>query len=75
MRDDGQPFNSFGLVWRQFGRNYLNAIGIPANDIDALHASFDLDFVLPVDLMDNGALSPSEAGALAKLTLPVLLET
>ncbi|WP_313528709.1 MYG1 family protein [Shinella sp.] len=75
LRDDGQPFSSFGLVWRQFGRNYLNAIGIPANDIDALHASFDLDFVLPVDLMDNGALSPSEAGALAKLTLPVLLET
>ncbi|WP_421592562.1 MYG1 family protein [Shinella sp. M27] len=75
LRDDGQPFSSFGLVWRQFGRDYLNAIGIPANDIDALHASFDLDFVLPVDLMDNGALSPSEAGALAKLTLPVLLET
>jgi len=75
LRDDGQPFSSFGLVWRQFGRDYLNAAGIPADDIDALHASFDLDFVLPVDLMDNGALSPSAAGALAKLTLPVLLET
>lgn len=75
LRDDGQPFSSFGLVWRQFGRNYLNAVGVPADDIDTLHASFDRDFVLPVDLMDNGALSPSEAGALAKLTLPVLLET
>lgn len=75
LRDDGQPFSSFGLVWRQFGRDYLNAVGVPVTDIDALHASFDLDFVLPVDLMDNGALSPSAAGALAKLTLPVLLET
>nr|WP_298094012.1 MYG1 family protein [uncultured Shinella sp.] len=75
LRDDGQPFSSFGLVWRQFGRDYLNASGVPTADIDTLHASFDLDFVLPVDLMDNGALSPSEAGALAKLTLPVLLET
>lgn len=75
LRDDGQPFSSFGLVWRQFGRDYLNAVGVPAEDIDTLHASFDLDFVLPVDLMDNGALSPSAAGALAKLTLPVLLET
>jgi uncharacterized UPF0160 family protein len=75
LRDDGQPFSSFGLVWRQFGQDYLNAVGIPADDIEALHASFDLDFVLPVDLMDNGALSPSAAGALAKLTLPVLLET
>jgi len=75
LREDGQPFSSFGLVWRQFGRDYLNATGIPADDIDALHASFDLDFVLPVDLMDNGALSPAAAGVLAKLTLPVLLET
>lgn len=75
LRDDGQPFSSFGLVWRQFGRDYLNAVGVPADDVDILHASFDRDFVLPVDLMDNGALSPSEAGALAKLTLPVLLET
>ncbi len=75
LRDDGQPFSSFGLIWRQFGRAYLGAFGIPASDVEALHASFDRDFVLPVDLMDNGALDPSEAGALAKLTLPVLLET
>jgi len=31
--------------------------------------------VLPVDLIDNGAISPSSAGILAGLTLPVLLET
>ena len=75
LRDDGQPYSSFGLVWRQFGREYLAASGVPAADVEALHASFDLNFVLPVDLMDNGALSPSAAGALSKLTLPVLLET
>lgn len=75
LREDGQPFSSFGLIWRQFGRDYLAAFGVPASDIEALHAGFDLDFVLPIDLMDNGALNPSAAGALAKLTLPVLLET
>lgn len=75
LRDDGRPFSSFGLVWRQFGRDFLKALDVPAADVDALHAAFDLDFVLPVDLMDNGALEPSAAGALAKLTLPVLLET
>jgi uncharacterized UPF0160 family protein len=75
LRDDGQPFSSFGLVWRHFGRDYLAALEVPAQHIEALHASFDEDFVLPVDLMDNGALEPSAAGALAKLTLPVLLET
>jgi len=75
LRDDGQPYSSFGLVWRQFGRDYLAASGVPASDVEALHASFDLNFVLPIDLMDNGALNPSAAGALSKLTLPVLLET
>jgi uncharacterized UPF0160 family protein len=75
LRDDGQPFSSFGLIWRRFGRDYLSALGVPAGDIEAIHASFDVDFVLPVDLMDNGALSPSAAGPMAKLTLPVLLET
>lgn len=75
LRDDGQPYSSFGLVWRQFGRDYLAASGVPAADVEALHASFDLNFVLPIDLMDNGALNPSAAGALSKLTLPVLLET
>ena len=75
LRDDGQPFSSFGLVWRQFGRDYLSASGIPPSDIEALHAGFDKGFVLPVDLMDNGAVSPSVAGILGKLTLPVLLET
>ncbi len=75
MRDSGEPYSSFGLVWHHFGRDYLRASDVPEQDIDSLHEAFDRDFVLPVDLMDNGALDPSAAGALAKLTLPVLLET
>ena len=75
LRDDGQPLSSFGLIWRHFGRDYLSALQVPPSHAEILHASFDEDFVLPVDLMDNGALSPSVAGALAKLTLPVLIET
>ncbi|WP_137151256.1 MYG1 family protein [Devosia sp. FKR38] len=73
LRDDGQPYSSFGLVWKHFGKAYLAASGILAADIDAAHAAFDGDFVLPIDLTDNGALSPT--GPLADLTLPVLLET
>jgi uncharacterized UPF0160 family protein len=75
LRDDGRPLSSFGLIWRHFGRDYLSALQVPALHVEALHSSFDEDFVLPIDLMDNGALSPSVAGALAKLTLPTLLET
>lgn len=75
LREDGQPYSSFGLIWKHFGRDYLAAFGVPEDHIETIHASFDASFVLPVDLVDNGALSPSTAGALAGLTLPVLLET
>jgi uncharacterized UPF0160 family protein len=73
LRDDGQPFSSFGLIWKHYGRQYLAASNIPQAHIDAIHASFDVSFVLPVDLTDNGVLSPT--GPLANLTLPSLLET
>lgn len=75
LRGDGQPFSSFGLVWKHYGLDYLAALSLPQAHIEALHASFDASFVLPIDLMDNGALSPSIAGPLAGLTLPSLLET
>jgi len=73
LRDDGQPFSSFGLIWKHYGLDYLAALDIPDADVAAIHASFDGSFVLPIDLMDNGALSPT--GPLAGLTLPALLET
>ena len=75
LRDDGQPYSSFGLIWKHYGHAYLAAMGLPAAHIDAVHQGFDAKFVLPVDLMDNGALSPAAAGPLADLTLPSLLET
>ncbi len=75
LREDEAPYSSFGLIWKHYGRDYLAAMNIPAGHIDALHASFDKSFVLPIDLMDNGALSPSSAGPLAGLTLSSLLET
>jgi uncharacterized UPF0160 family protein len=75
LREDGQPYSSFGLVWKHYGRDYLAALDLPDAYIETLHASFDAGFVLPIDLMDNGALNPSIAGPLASLTLPSLLET
>jgi uncharacterized UPF0160 family protein len=75
LREDGQPYSSFGLIWKHYGRDYLAASGLPETDIETVHASFDTNFVLPVDLVDNGAVSPSVAGVLGGLTLPVLLET
>lgn len=73
LREDGQPYSSFGLIWKHYGRDYLAASGVPALHIEAVHAAFDTSFVLPIDLVDNGALSPS--GPLAGLALSSLLET
>lgn len=75
LREDEAPYSSFGLIWKHYGRDYLAAMSIPEAHVDALHASFDKSFVMPIDLMDNGALSPSSAGPLAGLTLSSLLET
>ncbi|TDL90501.1 MYG1 family protein [Meridianimarinicoccus aquatilis] len=74
-RDDGDPYSSFGLIWKHFGEAYLRASDVPQADIAQVHNSFDGSFVLPVDLVDNGKLSPSEAGPLSSLTLPGLIET
>ncbi|MGB0852328.1 MAG: MYG1 family protein [Pikeienuella sp.] len=73
LREDGQPFSSFGLIWAHYGHAYLAALDVPAGDVEAIHAKFDEKFVLPIDLLDNGAMDPSVAGPLSNLTLPTLL--
>ena len=73
VREDGQPFSSFGLIWAHYGRAYLTAMDVPAADIETIHTTFDTKFVLPIDLLDNGAMEPSVAGPLSILTLPALL--
>lgn len=74
LREDGQPLSSFGLIWAHYGWGYLNAMDVPKDDVEAIHAKFDAKFVLPIDLLDNGAMEPSVAGPLSILTLPSLLE-
>jgi len=75
LREDGQPYSSFGLIWRHYGLDYLRALEVPEADVEDIHRSIDAGFVLPIDLLDNGALEPSVAGPLAGMTLPVLLES
>ncbi|MBU2994757.1 MYG1 family protein [Octadecabacter sp. 1_MG-2023] len=73
LREDEQPYSSFGLVWNHFGRAYLAAMDVPEDHIEYIHGKFDAKFVLPIDLLDNGAMEPSVAGPLSILTLPSLL--
>jgi uncharacterized UPF0160 family protein len=51
LRDVGQPFSSFGLVWKHLGRGTLRH-DIPAHDIETVHARGSTP-TLPIDLLDN----------------------
>jgi len=73
LRSDDQPYSSFGLIWAHYGREYIASMGVPADDVETIHHKFDIKFVLPIDLLDNGAMEPSVAGPLSVLTLPSLL--
>ena len=36
LREDGQPYSSFGLIWAHYGHDYLRALDVPeAADPDA----------------------------------------
>ncbi len=61
LRKDGQPYSFFGLVWAQYGRDYLRTMDVADHDNEATWGSFDRAFVLRVDLGDNGAVNTSEA--------------
>ena len=73
LREDGEPYSSFGLIWAHYGRDYLRAMDVPESDLETIHDKFDKKFVLPIDQLDNGAMEPSVAGPLSILTLPALL--
>ena len=75
LRKDSQPYSSFGLVWEHYGREYLSALNVLPDNIELIHTTFDTKYVLPIDLLDNGAMEPSMAGPLSILTLPALLES
>ncbi len=38
LREDGQPYSSFGLIWKHYGHDYLAAAGLPEEHIEAVHA-------------------------------------
>lgn len=60
----GLPYASVGLIWEEFGRDFVrqislnkfNEIGyvITDDDVEYMFKSFDTDFVKPLDAGDNG---------------------
>ncbi|MBC7950577.1 MAG: MYG1 family protein [Rhodospirillaceae bacterium] len=61
LRDDGAPYSSAGLVWRDFGADAIRSLLPPAseNTIAKVQRMVDDGLVRDVDLMDNGAMVPT----------------
>ncbi len=68
LREDGSPYSSVGLIWRDYGRAALPAL-VPGFQPDALEAvwrDIDRGLILAVDLADNG-VAPVSPGHLSLL--------
>jgi len=54
-RENGIPYAAFGLIWRDFGKEFLLKTElIEEEDVDSVHQKIDIDFVQAIDALDNG---------------------
>lgn len=67
-REDGTPYSSVGLIWRDFGRKALPNLvpGIDEAALDLVWQDIDTAIILAIDLADNG-VSTASPGHLALL--------
>jgi uncharacterized UPF0160 family protein len=61
LRDNGEPFSSAGLVWRDYGVRAIRALLPQVTETEAaeIAAMVDGGLIRDVDLMDNGAMAPT----------------
>lgn len=73
-RDDGTPYSSVGLIWRDYGRAALIRFvpGIEESALDAVWQDLDAGIVLSIDQADNGiaTASPSHLALLIEAFNP-----
>ncbi len=55
-REDGTPYSSVGLIWRDYGRAALHAFvaGMDESAVDSVWQDVESGIVLPIDQADNG---------------------
>lgn len=61
LRPNGEPYSSAGLVWRDFGAAVVAGLlpGLAAESVVRVVEMVDAGLVRDVDLMDNGAMTPT----------------
>lgn len=60
-RDDGTPYSSVGLIWRDYGRAALSRLvpGIAEEAFDAVWGDIDAGIMVSIDQADNGIATVS----------------
>lgn len=74
LREEGTPYSAIGLIWKFFGRKWLETKGVTPLDIDAIHQSFDQEIFLTIDMLDNGISPGAGARFMAGISLPALID-
>lgn len=69
-RETGIPYCSFGLLWQEFGRKFLEKRNIP--NLEEVFTMFDKDFVEAIDADDNGIFPKIEASYKVKTLSDVI---
>lgn len=70
-RDNGITYSSVGLLWREFGRDFLKKYGF--SNIEEVFNGVDKDLIEGIDAEDNGFFPKIEANYKAK-TLPNIIK-
>ena len=70
-RDNNIPYCSFGLLWKEYGKDFLKKYGIEF--IDKAFLAIDKDLVEGIDADDNGVFPKIEANYKVK-TLPGIIK-
>ena len=60
-REDGTPYSSVGLIWRDYGHSALSSFlpGIEGKTLDIVWQDIDASLILTIDQADNGIATAS----------------
>jgi uncharacterized UPF0160 family protein len=74
-RENGNPYSSFGLIWRAFGEDWIVSRGIASgDDVAVVWGRIDRSIVWVIDALDAGEMNRDTAGVLRPLTLSSMIE-
>lgn len=68
-REDGGTMSSFGQIWKHYGHQYLEQLGVRCENIPAVHANIWTRVAKSIDMSDNGEIAPANFGPMAGVSV------